>query len=317
MHSLYPAIKPYKTHQLAVGKPHILYVEETGNPKGLPVIVLHSGPGAGADAHLRRFFDPEVYRIILFDQRGCGRSTPHVELHNNSTSHLLEDIDTIRNFLKIDRFSLFGVGWGALLALLYAQSQPQLVSALLLQQVFLGRKKDINWLFSKGANLIYPDHWQEFINMVPIEQQANVLKYYLGCLKGDNEVARMSAAKNWALWQAHCSSLHPHHDRIEQLTEPHYALALATLEAHYLDNHYFLDDEQIIINSYKISHIPVYLIHGRYDMISPLANAWELHQVLPASQLSIVRDAGHSDLETGIIDAIITASKEISLKGLA
>lgn len=316
MHTLYPPIKPYKCHELLVSEPHVLYVEEIGIPEGLPVIVLHPGPGAGGDACLRRFFDPQVYRIILFDQRGCGRSTPHAELHNNKTQDLLDDIDAIRDYLGLTRFILFGGGWGSLLALLYAQLYPHQVSALLLQQIFLGRKKDIDWFYQAGASFIYPDYWQEFISIVPPEEQNKIPHYYAKCLQGNNELARMAAAKNWALWQAHCSSLLPHLSVIEQYSDPHFALALTTLETHYINHHYFIEENQILANAHKIRHIPAYIVHGRYDMICPLANAWELHQALPASNLRIVRDAGHSDRETGVIDALITASKELSRQGL-
>ncbi|MFW2534094.1 MULTISPECIES: prolyl aminopeptidase [unclassified Legionella] len=316
MHTLYPPIKPYKCSELPVSEPHVLYVEETGNPNGLPVLVLHPGPGAEGANHLRRFFDPQIYRIVLFDQRGCGRSTPHAEFKNNNTQNLLDDIDTIRDYLNITRFVLFGGGWGSLLALLYAQLYPQQVHALLLHHVFLGRQRDIDWFYRQGANLIYPDYWQEFISLVPLEEQNHLTHYYARCLQGDNEVARMAAAKHWALWQARCSSLQPHANVIEHYSEPHFALALATLESYFINNHFFIEENQVLANVHKIRHLPAYLIHGRYDMICPLAGAWELHQALPASNLRIVREAGHSDQETGIIDALIAAGKEISRQGL-
>lgn len=316
MHTLYPAIQPYESHELPVGKPHRLYVEETGNPNGIPVIILHPGPGASASTYLRRFFDPQVYRMIIFDQRGCGRSTPHCEIKNNTTQDLLDDIDAIRNHLDIKRFILFGGGWGCLLALLYAQLYPRQISGLLLHRIFLGRKNDVNWFYQRGASLVYPDYWQEFINPVPEDMRHDIPRYYARCLQGDNELARMAAAKNWALWQARCSSLQPHLSVIDQYSEPHFALALATLESHFIVNNYFIEDNQILKNAQKIRHIPVYLIHGRYDMVCPLASAWDLHQALPASNLSIVRDAGHSDREAGIIDALVSAAKDIARQDL-
>lgn len=316
MHSLYPAIKPYAQHELIVGKPHVLYVEETGNPEGIPVLVLHPGPGAEADPHLRRFFDPQRYRIILFEQRGCGRSTPHLEISENNTQLLLDDIDAIRDFLGLSEFVLSGGGWGSLLALLYAQKYPQQIKALLLHQVFLGRQQDIDWFYKKGASLVYPDYWQEFINQVPEQMLNNIPQYYADCLQGSNDLVRMSAAKNWALWQARCSSLQPHLYVIDQYSDPHFALALATLESHYINNHYFIEENQIMDNVNKIRHIPTYIIHGRFDLVSPLDSAWTLHQAIPASNLRIVRDAGHSDRESGIIDAIIYATKEISKQEL-
>ncbi len=311
MHTLYPAIKPYACHELAVTKPHNLYIEETGNPNGMPVMVLHPGPGAGGDSHLRRFFDPQAYRIVIFDQRGCGRSTPHASILHNQTEDILEDIEAVRDLLKIDRFVLFGGGWGAMLALLYAQRFPQQIKGLLLHQVYLGRRQDIDWFYKCGASLIYPDHWQEFISQVPLDEQNDIPNYYNTCLQGSNELVRMASAKNWALWQAHCSSLQPHMFVIDQYSDPHFALSLATLESHYIKNNYFIKEDQILTDAHKIRHMPCHLVHGRYDMVCPLAGAWSLHQALPASHLRIIRDAGHSDREPGIIDALVQASREI------
>lgn len=312
MHTLYPAIKPYQTHELKVDEIHTIYVEEVGSPEGIPVIVLHAGPGAGGDAYLRRFFDPQQYRIILFDQRGCGRSTPHAEIRNNTTQHLLDDMETIREYLGLTRFVLFGGGWGSMLALLYAEKYPQNVRALLLHQIYLGRKKDIYWFYKIGANLVYPDYWQDFVSNIPEDQHDKIPEFYAQCLQGSNELARMSAAKSWAIWQARCSSLQPHLSVIDQFSDPHFALALATLESHYINHFYFVEDKQILNNSHKIRLIPTYLVHGRYDMVCPLAGTWALYQQLPAANLRIVRDAGHSDREPGIIDALIAASIEIS-----
>ena len=316
MHSLYPAIKPYTQHELKVSETHQLYIEETGNPEGIPVIVLHQGPGVEADPHLRRFFDPQRYRIILFDQRGCGRSTPHLEIVDNTTPLLLNDIDAIRDTLGLTEFILVGGGWGSLLALLYAEKHPQQIKALLLHQVFLGRQKDIDWFYKQGASLVYPDYWQEFISQVPEDKINNIPQYYADCLQGSNELARMSAAKNWALWQARCSSLQPHLYVIDQYSDPHFALALATLESHFINNHYFIEENQVLSNVHKIRHIPTHIVHGRFDLVSPLSNAWELHKNMNASNLRIVRDAGHSDRESGIIDALIYATKELSKQEL-
>lgn len=317
MHTLYPSIKPYATHELPVAKPHVLYVEESGNPEGLPVIVLHSGPGAGSEAHLRRFFDPQLYRIIIFDQRGCGRSTPHASIEQNNTHCLIEDIDYIRESLKLDRFVLFGSGFGTTLALLYAEQFPQQISALLLHQVFLGRQKDIDWFFKRGASLIYPDYWNEFTHNIPPDSLNKIPHYYHECLTGENELVRMASAKNWTLWQARCCSLQPHLSLLDRYSDPHFALALATIETHYLINHYFIDENEIMENAHKIRHIPCYIIHGRYNMICSLEGAWELSQALLSSNLRIIRDAGHSDREVGTIDAIVDTSKKIVKSGLS
>ena len=312
MHTLFPPIKPYAQHELSVGKPHVLYIEETGDPAGVPVIYLHPGPGAGGDTHGRRLFDPERYRIILFDQRGCGRSKPHASIQNNTTQTLIDDIEAIRDHLKLDRFLLAGGGWGALLALLYAQTYPHGISALLLHQVFLGRADDIQWFYQNGANHIYPDYWEAFIQLVPPEVRPDILSFYATTLQGSNELARMAAAKQWALWQARCSSLQPHLSIIDQYSDPHFALALATLTSYYLTHHYFIEENQVLDDAHKIRHIPCHIIHGRYDMVCPLAGAWALHQALPSSTLRIVRDAGHSDREAGMIDALILSSNALA-----
>ena len=311
MHTLYPSIKPYACHELAVQEPHVLYLEEIGNPVGTPVIVLNQGPGIGDDGHLRRFFDPQHYRIIIMDLRGCGRSTPHAEIKHNTTQDILDDIDAIRDFLNLDHFVLFGGGWGALFALLYAELYPQHIDALLLHQVFLGRQQDIDWFYKRGASLIYPDYWHEFTQGISADQQSDIPAYYHDCLQGPNDLARMSSAKNWALWQGRCSSLQPHLQVIEHYSEPHFALALSTLESYYIKHRYFIAEDQVLANVQKIRHIPCYLIHGRFNMMCPLEGAWTLQQALPAATLRIVRDAGHSDRETGIIDAIIGASIDI------
>ena len=316
MYPLYPAIKPYQCHELPVGKPHVLYLEETGSSEGLPVIVLHSGPGAGADTYLRRFFDPQIFRIINFDQRGSGRSFPHADISHNTTQLLIDDIESIRDYLGLKQFILFGGGWGSLLALLYAQQYPQQVMALLLHQIFLGRKEDIAWLYDKGANLIYPDYWQDFINLVPDDQLPHIPRFYANCLHGDNEVAAMASAKNWALWKARCSTLQPHLNVIDEYLDPHFARALATIETHYINHNFFIEDNQVLDNVHKIRHIPAWFVHGRYDMVCPLAGAWALHQALPSSSLSIVRDAGHSYHEAGIIDALIGATIKIASQNL-
>lgn len=312
MYTLYPAIKPYKIHKIKVSKLHTLYVEEVGNPSGLPVIILHDGPGGGGNICLRRFFDPQIFRMIIFDQRGCGRSSPHANTKENTTFDLIEDIETIREKLKLSQMTLFGGGWGALLALIYAKNYPQYIRNLILYRIFLGRKKEVSWLFKHGANLIYPDYWQEFIEIIPKELAVNPIDYYGEVLEGSNDLMRMAAAKNWAHWQANCSSLHPCSLLIEEYTEPHFAMSLASLQCHYLKNKYFLEENQALENIHKIRHLPTYIVHGRYDAISPMINAWELYKLLPHASLSVIREAGHSDKDPGIIDALVGATIIIS-----
>lgn len=311
MNPLYPAIKPYAEHSLKVDDTHTLHLEECGNPDGQPILILHSGPGAGIEAYHRRFCCPERYRMILYDQRGSGRSTPHAELSNNTTPHLIEDIEAIREYFNISRWRLFGGSWGSTLALLYACHHPQQVLGMVLNRIFLARQQDIDWFYKDGANHFFPDHWQDFSNFIPKEEQDSLVRAYHKRLTGKDELAKMSAAKHWSMWQAKCSSLQPHNDIIEHFVDPHFALRLACIESHFFLNNCFIKENEILENVSKIRHIPTFLIHGRYDIVSPLANAWALHENLPASELIIVRDAGHSVKEPGIIDAIVIATQQI------
>lgn len=311
MHAYYPALKPYKKHSIKVDSTHVLYLEESGDPQGLPVVVLHDGPGAGCDPHLRRFFDPQVYRIILFDQRGCGRSTPHAALDNNNTQALISDLEKIREFLGIERWCLFGGSWGATLALVYAQAHSEAVLGMILRGTFLGRVQDLKWFYEKGASHIFPDHWEDFIEPVK-DQPAKYLQAYFERLTGHDELARLSAAKAFATWEARCATLQPHPSFVDAFTEPARAVSLATLSCHYFLNHCFLEDNQILENMHKIQNIPCILVHGRYDMVCPLDATWELHHTWPSSDLYIVRDAGHTANEPGTIDALILATKKIA-----
>lgn len=312
MQTLYPAIKTYNEHRLTVEKPHSLYIEECGNPDGLPVLVVHSGPGAGCEAYHRRFFDPQKYRIILFDQRGSGRSKPHAELDGNHTQALIEDIEAIREYLNIKTWALFGGAWGAALSLLYAQHYPRHVTGLVLHSVFLGRKQDIQWFYQHGANLMFPDYWCEFEQAFSAEERKDLVTAYYERLCGNDELARMATAKSWSLWQARCSALQPHSNIIDHFTDPRFATGLASIESHYFVNNCFLEDNQILTNMDKIKDIPGFIIHGRYDMVCPLDGAWELHQSWPTSELYIVRDAGHASREPGIIDALVVATRKMA-----
>ena len=311
MFTLYPSIKSYQTHKIKVDEVHTLHIEECGNPDGAPVLILHSGPGAGCESVHKRLFDPEKFRIILFDQRGAGLSTPHACLVNNTTKHLIDDIEAIREHLKISKWFLFGNAWGTALSLLYAEEYPQNISGMILNCIFLARKQDINWFYKKGANAIFPDHWQEFLEYIPENERSNLMAAYSKRLNGNDELARMSAAKHWSLWQAKCASLQPHNNIIEHFSDPRFAIGLACIESHYFANNCFIEDNVILKSINKIRHIPLFIVHGRYDMICPLENAWQLHRACPASELMVIRDAGHSLREPGVIDALILASKNI------
>lgn len=312
MQILYPEIKPYAQHDLIVDDIHTIYVEECGNPEGIPVLFVHGGPGAGAGKTDRRFFDPERYRIIVFDQRGSGRSKPHAELEKNTPAHLIDDMETIRQTLKVDKWVLFGGSWGSTLSLLYAQRYPQQVSGLILRGIFLCRAQDLHWFYQAGAHLVFPDYWEEFVKPIAEEERHNLMQAYYKRLTGDNELAKMAAAKAWSLWEGHCATLRPSQDVVNAFSDPHMALSLARIEAHYFTNDCFIEANQIINNAATLEGIPGIIIHGRYDMICPLDNAWTLHKLWPDSELHIIRDAGHSAHEPSIIDALIKATSEMA-----
>ena len=309
---LYPEIKAYARHRLPVESPHEIYVEESGDPEGVPVLFVHGGPGAGCDPRNRCFFDPERYRIILFDQRGAGQSTPHAELSQNTTQSLIDDIERIRIHLGIERWILFGGSWGSTLSLLYTQQQPERVMALILRGVFLARQVDVSWLFQAGASRLFPDYWEDYVRPVAVSERADLVAAYYQLLTGDNEVARMAAAKAWAGWEARCATLRPNLEIVEHFVDPHIALALARIEAHYFVNHSFIRENQIIEDVAKLEGIPGTIVHGRYDTVCPLDNAYELHRHWKESELHIVRDAGHAASEPGITDALIRATRRMA-----
>lgn len=312
MLTLYPEIRPYRVHRLAVDPPHELHVEESGNPAGIPVLFLHGGPGVGCHPVQRSFFDPLRYRIILFDQRGAGQSTPHGELAGNDTAALLRDIERIRVFLGIERWVLFGGSWGSTLGLAYAEAFPERVRALVLRGIFLCRPQDLRWFFQEGASRIFPDYWRDYVEHVPPGERDDIVAAYHRLLSGSNEIARMSAAKSWAMWQARCVTLRGNQELIDRFTDPHVALPLACIGAHYLVNDGFLREGQLLQDAARLADIPGYIVHGRYDMICPLDNAFALHEAWPGAKLCIVRDAGHSAAEPGIIDALVRATREIA-----
>lgn len=308
MRVLYPEISPYAEHRIKVSTLHEIYLEESGNPKGIPVLFVHGGPGAGSQPEHRRFFDPEKYRIILFDQRGCGRSTPHAEIRNNTTYDLIEDIETIRNRLNIKKWLLFGGSWGSTLSLLYAQKYPNRVNGMILRGIFLCRKQDLDWFYQRGASAIFPDYWQEYEQIIPLEERGNMLQAFHKRLTSDNDIARMAAAKAWSVWEGRCSTMQPNSDIAEHFAEPHIAVAMARIESHYFINNIFTDENQIINQCEKIKQIKTVIIHGRYDIVCPLEQALALHKALPEARLHIVRDAGHSAFEPGIIDNLVRAT---------
>jgi proline iminopeptidase len=307
-HDLYPPVEPYAVHRLRVDDVHTLYVEECGKPRGRPALFLHGGPGAGCEGAHRRFFDPARYRIVLFDQRGSGRSTPHAELAANSTAHLLADIERIREALGIDRWMVFGGSWGSTLALAYAETYPERVSALVLRGIFLCRPEEIRWFYQEGASWIFPDHWQQFLAPIPQTERHDLLAAYHRRLTGTDEVGRMAAAKAWSVWEGRTATLLPNQDVRNHFADPHVALSLARIECHYFVNDAFLAPDQLLRDAHRIAHIPGVIVHGRYDLICPLRSAWELHRAWPGADLKVIPDAGHSAFEPGIRRALVEAT---------
>ncbi|MBT5105996.1 MAG: prolyl aminopeptidase, partial [Porticoccaceae bacterium] len=248
----FPDIRPYKTQFIAVTAPHQLYVEESGNPEGIPVLFIHGGPGGGTAVTDRCFFDPEKYRIILFDQRGAGRSTPHALLDNNNTAALIEDIETIRAALDIERWVVFGGSWGSTLGLLYAQQYPQLILGLILRGIFLCRDEDINWFYQDGAGRIFPEYWQQYSQVIPESERGDMVAAFYRLLTGDNDFERMAAAKAWSIWEGRCATLSSNNEVVERFANPHMAIAMARIEAHYFINKAFIAPNQIIDNAHLL-----------------------------------------------------------------
>lgn len=305
---LYPPIKPYTTHRIAVDAIHDLYLEECGNPQGIPAIFLHGGPGAGCEPGHRRFFDPARYRILLFDQRGSGRSTPHAELKANTTWHLVADMERIRRELGIDRWLVFGGSWGSTLALAYAQTHPERVSALVVRGIFLCRDPEIRWFYQEGASWVFPDWWEDFLAPIPEDQRGDLLHAYHCRLTGDDEIARMAAAKAWSIWEGRAATLLPNPDVQAFFANPHVALSLARIECHYFVNRAFLEPRQLLCNADRLVGIPGVIVQGRYDLICPLRSAWELHRAWSRAELKIIPDAGHAAFEPGIRGALVAAT---------
>jgi proline iminopeptidase len=312
MQTLYPDIKPYARHELAVEAPHVLYVDESGTSTGLPVVFIHGGPGAGCDASSRRYFDPMLYRIITFDQRGCGRSTPHASLENNTTQALVADLERIREHLGIEKWVLFGGSWGSTLALAYAQAHPQRVLGLLLRGIFLARPEDVRWLYQEGASRLFPDYWEDYLSPIPADERANLVQAFYKRLTGPDQIAQMHAAKAWSTWEGRTATLRPNPMIVDRFSEAARALSIARIECHYFINNSFLEPNQLLRDMGKITHLPGVIVHGRYDVICPLDNAWALHKAWPNSELQIIRDAGHSAAESGITDALVRAADQMA-----
>jgi proline iminopeptidase len=313
MRELYPEIEPYQTHRLAVDALHTLHVEECGNPAGLPVVFLHGGPGAGLSGYHRRFFDPVRYRIVLFDQRGCGQSTPFAELTDNTTAHLVADIEAIREHLGIERWVVFGGSWGSTLALAYTQAHPERALGIVLRGIFLGRPPELRWFneVGGGAAQIFPERWARFRDFIPEDERDSLLDAYWQRLNSSDEATRLAAAQAWSAWEGGSTSLIHDPDAAGIFEDPHAAVSVALVEAHYFRHALFLEPDQLLRHVERIRHIPATIVQGRYDIICPPTSAWDLSQAWPEADLHIVL-AGHRAADPAIVDELVQATDKLA-----
>ncbi|MBB1088449.1 prolyl aminopeptidase [Lysobacter sp. SG-8] len=309
MRKLYPEIEPFNTGKLDVDDRHTLYFEECGNPEGKPVVILHGGPGGGCSAKMRRFHDPEKYRIVLFDQRGAGRSTPHADLEDNTTWHLVEDIEKLRSRLGIDRWQVFGGSWGSTLALAYAETHPKRVTELVLRGIFMLRRWELEWFYQEGASRLFPEAWSRYVAAIPEVERHDLMSAFHRRLTSADEATRLAAAKAWSVWEGATSFLHVDEDFARSHEDPHFALAFARIENHYfIHSGFFEVDDQLLRDADKLAEIPGVIVHGRYDVVCPPQNAWDLHKAWPGASLVMTPTSGHSAFEEENIDALVTAT---------
>lgn len=311
--SVYPEIQPYRTGRLQVSPRHNLYYEEVGRPDGKPAVFLHGGPGGGVDPFTRRFFDPARYRVALFDQRGCGQSTPKASLEENTTQDLVADIERLREHLGIDRWQVFGGSWGSTLALAYAEAHPERVTELVLRGIFLLRASEIRWFYQEGASAIYPDVWETFLAPIPEAERGDLVSAYHRRLISPDAAVRLQAARAWSVWEGSTSGLLPDAERIQKSGEDEFAEAFARIECHYFVNGGFLREGQLLQEVGKIRHIPGVIVQGRYDVVCPATSAWDLHRAWPEAEIVIVPDAGHSAREPGIAAALRQATDRFAV----
>lgn len=305
---LYPPITPYDSGMLDTGDGHQVYWEVCGNPAGKPVVFLHGGPGGGCGPSHRQLFNPQKYRIVLFDQRGCGRSLPHARLEANTTWDLVADIERLRILLGVDKWQVFGGSWGSTLALAYAQRHPERVTELILRGVFLLRQRELDWYYQEGASWLCPDRWEAFLAPIPEAERGDLVSAYRRRLTGDDEAAKLQAARAWSQWEASTITLAPNPAMIAQFGDAHFALAFARIENHYVVHKGFMEEGQLLTNAGRLKDIPGVIVQGRYDLATPAKSAWELHQAWPQAQLYLVEGAGHAYNEPGILDKLIEAT---------
>lgn len=311
MRQLYPPVDVRRSGMLRVSNVHEIYWEESGNPQGKPVVFLHGGPGGGTDARMRQFFDPTRYRIVLFDQRGCGKSRPHASLVDNTTWHLVADIEALREHLRIERWQVFGGSWGSTLALAYAQTHPERVTELVLRGIFLVRPWEFRWFYETpdGTGALFPDLWEHFVTPIPPEERGDMMRAYYRRLTSDDPAVRAHAARHWSMWEGATSFLRVNPDYVAKFEEDAFAEAFARIECHYFVNGGFLrSPSQLLDDVDKIRHIPGVIVQGRYDVVCPMKSAWDLHRAWPEADLRIVGDAGHSAFERGILSELVAAT---------
>ncbi|MDJ0949304.1 MAG: prolyl aminopeptidase [Alphaproteobacteria bacterium] len=306
--TLFNPIEPYETGRLPLGGPHVMYWEQSGNPEGVPVLFLHGGPGAGASSIHRRFFDPAHYRIVVFDQRGAGRSAPLGELADNTTDHLVADIERLRELLAVDRWLLFGGSWGSSLALAYAQRHPERCRGLILRGIFLCRPHEVDW-FLYGIGTIFPEPWRAFRDFLPEDERENILEGYYRRLIDPDPAVHMAAARAWSAYEGACSTLLPSPETVAAFSDERVALGLARIEAHYFRNGCFLEDNTLLRGVDRVRDIPAVIVQGRYDLICPIATADELSRAWPEADYIVVANAGHSALEEGLTAELVTAAE--------
>jgi proline iminopeptidase len=306
----FPEILPYRQGRLRVSALHEIAFEECGNPLGKPVVVLHGGPGGGSNPYLRRLHDPAHYRIIQFDQRGCGASTPHAELEGNTTWDLVADMEKLREHLGIARWQVMGGSWGSTLALAYAQTHIGRVTELILRGIFTLRRAELLWFYQEGANWLYPDAWEAFLAPIPQDERHDMMAAYYRRLTGPDPQTRLAAARAWSQWEGATLSLYPDADRVQKFGADAYALAFARIECHYFVNRGFFEhDDELLRHAHRLASIPGTIVHGRHDVVTPLATAHLLHKAWPQAQYIIVPDAGHATTEPGITAALVAASE--------
>lgn len=315
LRKLYPQMEPFDHGHLDVGEGHEIYYEQCGNPRGKPAVFVHGGPGGGGDANARRFFNPKAYRIVVFDQRGAGRSRPLASLESNTTPHLIDDMEALRGKLGIDRWLVFGGSWGSTLALAYAQRHPTAVSELVLRGIFLLRKKELDWFYRYGASAVFPEQWSRFVDWIPEAERDDLLLAYHRRLTAGEREQQLETARIWSVWEGASSFLRPSQEHIDHFAAPDFAIALARIETHYFVNRGFFErEDQLLQGVDAIRAIPAVIVQGRYDMVCPIETAWALHERWPEADFRVVADAGHSAYEPGTLHELIEATDRFAAR---